>query len=91
MGLNVDYLHSYMPETSMSAVYESMSVLYNNGCDVVWPITAQMMLAAAQAADEHGGIEKGYFVMGCDYDQYSYFKTLADEKGSESAVGSKPM
>lgn len=87
MGLNVDYLHSYMPETSMSAVYESMSVLYNNGCDVVWPITAQMMLAAAQAADEHGGIEKGYFVMGCDYDQYSYFKTLADEKGSESAVG----
>lgn len=87
MGLDVDYLHTYMPETSMSAVYESMNVLYNNGCDVVWPITAQMMLAAAQAANEHGGIEKGYFIMGCDYDQYSYFKGLAEEKGSESAVG----
>lgn len=87
MGLNIDYLHAYMPETAMAAVYESMNVLYNNGCDVVWPITAQMMLAAAQAADEHGGIENGYFIMGCDYDQYTYFEGLAAEKGASSAVG----
>lgn len=86
LGLDIQYYHSYMPETSMSAVYELMNVMYDNGCDVVWPITAQMMLAAAQAAEEHGGIEKGYFIMGCDYDQYSYFKALADA-GSESAVG----
>lgn len=87
MGLDVTYFHSYMPETSMSAVYEMMNVMYDNGCDVVWPITAQMMLAAAQAAEEHGGIENNYFVMGCDYDQYSYFHAIAEEQGSESAVG----
>ncbi|MCC8103299.1 MAG: BMP family ABC transporter substrate-binding protein [Clostridiales bacterium] len=86
LGLDVEYLHAYLVETSMSAVYEQMNVMYDSGCDVVWPITAQMMLGAAQAAEEHGGIEEGYFIMGCDYDQYSYFKSLADE-GSESAVG----
>lgn len=86
LGLDIDYQHMYMTETSMSAVYESMNVLYDNGCDVVWPITAQMMLAAAQAAEEHGGYENGYYVMGCDYDQWSYFKGLA-EGGDSSAVG----
>jgi basic membrane protein A len=75
-----------MVETSMSAVYEAMNVMYDNGCDAVWPITAQMMLAGAQAAEEHGGIENGYFIMGCDYDQWSYFKGLAAEDAS-SAVG----
>lgn len=86
LGLNIDYLHTYMTEVSMSAVYESMNVLYDNGCDVVWPITAQMMLGAAQAAEEHGGIENGFFIIGCDYDQYTYFKGLA-EGGDSSAVG----
>lgn len=86
LGMKIDWLHSYMVETSMPAVYEATNVLYDNGCDAVWPITAQMMLAAAQAAEEHGGIEKGYFIMGCDYDQYSYFKGLAASDAS-SAIG----
>lgn len=86
MGLDVSWLHSYMPETSMSAVYESANVMYDNGCDFVWSISAQMLLAACQAAEEHGGHEKGYWVMGCDYDQYEYFKTLAAQDES-SAVG----
>jgi len=86
MGLDIEWMHSYMVETSMSAVYEAMNVMYDNGCDAVWPITAQMMLAGAQAAEEHGGIENGYFIMGCDYDQWSYFKGLAD-KDASSAVG----
>ena len=86
MGLDIQWMHSYMVETSMSAVYEAMNVMYDNGCDAVWPITAQMMLAGAQAAEEHGGIEKGYFIMGCDYDQWSYFKGLAT-KDASSAVG----
>jgi basic membrane protein A len=86
LGLDIEWIHSYMPEVAMSSVYESMNVMYANGCDAVWPITAQMMLAGAQAAEEHGGIENGYFVMGCDYDQYSYFESLASEDAS-SAVG----
>ena len=86
MGLDIKWMHSYMVETSMSAVYEAMNVMYDNGCDAVWPITAQMMLAGAQAAEEHGGIENGYFVLGCDYDQWSYFKSLAT-KDASSAVG----
>ena len=86
MGLDVSWLHSYMPETSMSAVYESANVMYGNGCDFVWSISAQMLLAACQAAEEHGGHEKGYWVMGCDYDQYEYFKGLAAQDES-SAVG----
>ncbi len=86
MGLDVSWLHSYMPETSMSAVYESANVMYDNGCDFVWSISAQMLLAACQAAEEHGGYEKNCWVMGCDYDQYEYFKELAAQDAS-SAVG----
>lgn len=86
MGLDVTWLHSYMPETSMSAVYESSNVMYDNGCDFVWAISAQMLLASCQAAEEHGGSEKGFWVMGCDYDQYEYFKGLAAQDAN-SAVG----
>lgn len=86
MGLDVTPLFSYLPEVAMSAVYEAQNVMYNNGCDAVWAITAQMMLASCQAAEEHGGIENGYFVMGCDYDQWEYFKGVAAED-SQSAVG----
>ena len=86
MGLDVTPLFSYLSETTMSAVYEGQNVMYDNGCDAVWAITAQMMLASCQAAEEHGGIENGYFVMGCDYDQWEYFKGVAAED-SQSAVG----
>lgn len=86
MGLDVSWLHSYMPETSMSAVYESANVMYDNGCDFVWAISGQMLLASCQAAEEHGGHEKGYWVLGCDYDQYEYFKGLASQDAN-SAVG----
>lgn len=86
LGLDISWLHSYMPETSMSAVYESSNVMYDNGCDFVWAISAQMLLASCQAAEEHGGSEKGYWVMGCDYDQYEYFKELAAQDAN-SAVG----
>lgn len=75
-----------MPETSMSAVYESANVMYDNGCDFVWAISAQMLLASCQAAEEHGGCENGYWVMGCDYDQYEYFEALAAQDAN-SAVG----
>lgn len=83
---DLQWRHSYMPETSMPAVYESMNVMYDNGCDAVWAISAQMMLASCQAAEEHGGLEEGFWVMGCDYDQYEYFKGLAAEDAN-SAVG----
>lgn len=86
LGLDVSWLHSYMPETSMSAVYESSNVMYDNGCDFVWAISAQMLLASCQAAEEHGGSEQGYWVMGCDYDQYEYFKSLAAQDAN-SAIG----
>lgn len=86
MGLDISWLHSYMVETSMSAVYEAMNVMYDNGCDAVWPISAQMILAGAQAAEEHGGIEEGYFIMGCDYDQWAYLKGMA-EGDATAAVG----
>jgi len=86
LGLDIEWMHSYMVETTMPAVYEAMNVMYDNGCDAVWPITAQMMLAGAQAAEERGGIENGFFIMGCDYDQWAYFKSLAAED-TASAFG----
>lgn len=85
LGLDVEWLHSYMPETSMSAVYEASNVMYDSGCDFVWAISAQMLLASCQAAEEHGGGEAGYWVMGCDYDQYEYFKGLAAEDANSAA------
>lgn len=85
LGLDIEWLHSYMPETSMSAVYEASNVMYDSGCDFVWAISAQMLLASCQAAEEHGGGEAGYWVMGCDYDQYEYFKGLAAEDASSAA------
>lgn len=85
LGLDIEWLHSYMPETSMSAVYEASNVMYDSGCDFVWAISAQMLLASCQAAEEHGGGEAGYWVMGCDYDQYEYFKGLAAEDANSAA------
>lgn len=87
LDLEFEWLHSYLADSSMSGTYESMNVMYDNGCDAVWPITAQFMLSGAQAADEHGGIEKGYFVMGCDYDQWSYFKGLNESDNAKGSIG----
>lgn len=87
LDLDLEWLHSYLADSSMSGTYEAMNVMYDNGCDAVWPITAQFMLSGAQAADEHGGIEKGYFVMGCDYDQWSYFKGLNEKDDAKGSIG----
>lgn len=87
LGIDFEWLHSYLADQSMSGTYEAMNVMYDNGCDAVWPITAQFMLSGAQAAEEHGGIENGYFVMGCDYDQWSYFKGLNESDSKEGNIG----
>lgn len=87
LELDFQWLHSYLADTSMSGTYEAMNVMYDNGCDAVWPITAQYMLSGAQAAKERGGLENGYFVLGCDYDQWSYFKDLNEADDIEGSIG----
>ena len=86
LGLDIEWLHTYRAEDSMSAVYEATNVMYDNGCDFVWSISAQFLLAHCQAAEERGGGEAGFWTLGCDYDQYEYLKGLAAEDAN-SAFG----
>lgn len=87
LGIDFEWVHTYVADQSMSGFYEAMNVMYDSGCDAVWPISAQYMLSGAQAAEEHGGIDDGYFVIGCDYDQYTYFQNLADSGDTETSIG----
>ncbi len=60
----------------------------DNGCDYVYNVGASVSLGAMQAADEKGGYENGKFIIGTDYDQYTYFETVGDVQGYKSMVTS---
>lgn len=88
LGLNVDSMYSYMGELTVQADYESVNVVMDNGCDYVYNVGASVSLGAMQAADEKGGYENGKFIIGTDYDQYTYFETVGDVQGYKSMVTS---
>lgn len=88
LGLNVDMMYTYMGELTVQGDYESVNVVMDNGCDYVYNVGASVSLGAMQAADEKGGVEGGKFIIGTDYDQYSYFESVGDVVGYKSMVTS---
>lgn len=88
LGLNVDSMYNYMGELTVQGDYESVNVVMDNGCDYVYNVGASVSLGAMQAADEKGGYENGKFIIGTDYDQYTYFETVGDVQGYKSMVTS---
>ena len=88
LGLNVDMMYTYMGELTVQGDYESVNVVMDNGCDYVYNVGASVSLGAMQAADEKGGVEGGKFIIGTDYDQYSYFESVGDVQGYKSMVTS---
>ena len=88
LGLNVDSMYTYMGELTVQGDYESVNVVMDNGCDYVYNVGASFSLGAMQAADEKGGYENGKFIIGTDYDQYTYFETVGDVQGYKSMVTS---
>ena len=88
LGLNVDSMYTYMGELTVQGDYESVNVVMDNGCDYVYNGGASVSLGAMQAADEKGGYENGKFIIGTDYDQYTYFETVGDVQGYKSMVTS---
>ena len=60
----------------------------DNGCDYVYNVGGSVALGAMQAAEEKGGVEGGRFIIGTDYDQYTYFESVGDVKGYKTMVTS---
>ena len=88
LGLNVDSMYTYMGELTVQGDYESVNVVMDNGCDYVYNVGASVSLGAMQAAEEKGCYENGKFIIGTDYDQYTYFETVGDVQGYKSMVTS---
>ena len=88
LGLDVDSMFTYMGELTVQGDYESVNVVMDNGCDYVYNVGASVSLGAMQAADEKGGYEGGKFIIGTDYDQYSYFEAVGSVQGYKSMVTS---
>lgn len=89
MGMeDLGMVYTYMNELSVQSNYESVNVVMDNGCDFVYDVAGSYILGAMQAADEKGGPEAGKFVIGCDYDQYSYFKQAGEVQGWQTLVTS---
>lgn len=88
MGLDVDMMYTYMGELTVQGDYESVNVLMDNGCDYVYNVGGSVALGAMQAADEKGGVAGGKFIIGTDYDQYTYFESVGDVQGYDTMVTS---
>ena len=88
MGMDLEMVYSYMDELSVLSNYETVNVIMDNGCDYVFDVAGSYILGAMQAADEKGGTEAGKFIIGCDYDQYSYFKQTGEVQGWDTLVTS---
>lgn len=88
LGLDVDMMYTYLGELTVQGDYESVNVVMDNGCDYVYNVAGSVALGAMQAADEKGGTEAGRFIIGTDYDQYSYFASVGDTQGYQTMVTS---
>lgn len=90
MGMDVDHLVTYIGAQTIQNNYETVNVMYDQGCDAIFNILSTTALGACQAAEEHGGYEKGYYLVGVDCDQYSIYKDATDTEvvGYENLVSS---
>ena len=70
---DVEYRLAYLTEPTIANDYETVSVLYGSGHDIVYNIAGFLGLGAAQASEEAGGWENGHYMIGVDYDQYSVY------------------
>lgn len=88
-GEEVEYNIAYYSDQTVQGAYETVNVLYNNGCDVVYNIGGSYCVGALNACSEHGGIENGQYLIGVDYDQYTTFANAENEVvGYENLVTS---
>lgn len=85
---DLDMMYTYMGEMTVQGDYESVNVVMDNGCDYVYNVGGSVALGAMQAADEKGGVDAGKFIIGTDYDQYTYFESVGDVQGYKSMVTS---
>lgn len=69
----VDYTLAYLTDATVAGDYETVSVLYGSGHDIVYNIAGFLGLGAAQASEEAGGADKGIYMIGVDYDQYTVY------------------
>ena len=67
-GEEVEYNIAYYSDQTVQGAYETVNVLYNNGCDVVYNIGGSYCVGALNACSEHGGIENNQYLIGVDYD-----------------------
>ncbi len=88
-GEEVEYNIAYYSDQTVQGAYETVNVLYNNGCDVVYNIGGSYCVGALNACSEHGGIENNQYLIGVDYDQYTTFANAETEvAGYENLVTS---
>lgn len=85
---DLDMMFTYMGELTVQGDYESVNVVMDNGCDYVYNVGGSVALGAMQAAEEKGGVEGGRFIIGTDYDQYTYFESVGDVVGYKTMVTS---
>lgn len=88
LGLDIDMMYTYMGELTVQGDYESVNVVMDNGCDYVYNVGGSVALGAMQAAEEKGGTKEGRFIIGTDYDQYTYFANAGDTPGYETMITS---
>lgn len=88
LGLDIDMMYTYMGELTVQGDYESVNVVMDNGCDYVYNVGGSVALGAMQAAEEKGGTKEGRFIIGTDYDQYTYFANTGDTPGYETMITS---
>ena len=84
LGKDVDMMYTYMGELTVQGDYESVNVVMDNGCDIVYNVGASVSLGAMQAADEKGGVSGHKLLIGTDYDQYQYFLDTGSVQGYET-------
>ena len=79
-----------MSDSTVQGDYETAYVLYGANCDIVYNIAGTYCLGAAKACAEAGGTEKGKYLVGVDYDQYTVFAESGstDVEGYENLVTS---
>jgi len=76
---DIEYRVAYLTDNTLAGNYETASVLYGSGFDIVYNIAGKFGLAAAQASEEAGGFENGIYMVGVDYDQYEVYRVSDTE------------
>lgn len=72
---DVEMKMAYMGEAQMSATYETCKVMYEKDkIDYLWSVAGNLIQGACQAAEDKGGLAKGYAVIGVDMDQWTFFQ-----------------